>query len=202
MSNRVCPSSRGARAILATLTALAAPAIAGCGAEEPAARTEALGEVVPEPESSPVTVTEPAHAAIPDWVPSTLRERIGSSRLPVMLPRAHAAIDTAALSSAEVLSMDRWVSARIETSTFIAVIFGTDAHHEPPRGASFELPTADTTVRGTEGYVYENEGLFYAQWSEDGLAWDVEIDCLGTRCEGSELATSIAESLEPVGGVR
>lgn len=188
--------TRGRRLGLA-LAGIVGSAIAGCGSEEPpAARTEAL-ETVASTETPEETFLPPSHAAIPTWVPAELHEAIDASRLPVMLPR-----DAALLAHAEVLSEDRWVSARLETSTYIAVIFGTDAHHEPPRGASFALPEPDRTIRGEPGYAYENEGLYQAQWSEDGIAWDVEIDCLGASCAGVDLATSLAEQLEPVGGVR
>jgi len=192
-------------------TALSTGAVlAGCGASEPVASTEALEETAPGPtEPAPEVVSEPAHAALPAWVPSTLHESLATSRLPVMLPHPPATgADLAvvelprALASAEVLHMDRWVSTRIETSTYAAVIAGTDAHHEPPRGASFDLPDPDRTLRGAPGYAYENEGLYYAQWQEDGIAWDVEVDCLGATCDGVAIATAIAECLEPVGGVR
>lgn len=175
-------------------------AIAGCNADEPTSRTEALEEVAPT-EQPPEVIAPPAHPALPSWVPATLTESIESSRLPVMLPR-EPAMRSADLATGTVLHMDRWVSTRIETSTYIATIFGTDAHHEPPRGARAELPDPDRTVRGAPAYAYENEGLYYAQWSEDGIAWEVEIDCLGGTCDGVGLATSLAESLEPVGGVR
>lgn len=175
-------------------------AIAGCNADEPSSRSEALEEVAPT-EETPEVIAPPAHAALPSWVPATLTESIESSRLPVMLPR-EPAMRAADLATGTVLHMDRWVSTRIETTTYIATIFGTDAHHEPPRGARAELPDPDRTVRGEPAYAYENEGLYYAQWSEDGIAWEVEIDCLGGTCDGVTLATTIAESLEPVGGVR
>ncbi len=193
-------------------TALCAFALCseGCGANEPATSTEALEETAPSPtQPAEEVVSAPAHAALPAWVPSTLHESVAGSRLPVMLPHPSATgADPAvtelprALASAEILHMDRWVSTRIETSTYAAVISGTDAHHEPPRGASFDLPDPDRTLRGAPGYAYENEGLYYAQWQEDGIAWDVEVDCLGGSCDGVAIATAIAECLESVGGVR
>ena len=174
--------------------------IAACDADPPTAQTEALEETAPSSET-PEVIAPPAHAALPTWVPASLRASIETSRLPVMLPR-EPAMRAADLATGTVLHMDRWVSTRIETSTYIATIFGTDAHHEPPRGARAEVPDPDRTVRGQPAYAYENEDLFYAQWSEDGIAWEVEIDCLGATCDGVGLATRIAESLEPVGGVR
>ncbi|MBX7193665.1 MAG: hypothetical protein K1X94_16530 [Sandaracinaceae bacterium] len=189
---------------------VAAVSVAGCESGAVAPRAESLEEAPtptvpagPEtiaPGTSTETIGPPAHAAIPDWVPASLREGVEASRLPVMLPR-EPAIASQALATAQVLSMDRWVSTRIETSTSIVTIFGTDAHHEPPRGAAFEVPSPDRTIRGASGYAYENEGLFYAQWSEGGVAWEVEVECLGS-CDGVGLATQIAESLEAVGGVR
>ncbi len=201
---------RGARTALCAGALCGAAAWAGCGASEPAASTEALEETAPSPTPpAEEIVSAPAHAALPAWVPSTLHESVAGSRLPVMLPHPPATgADPAvtelprALASAEVLHMDRWVSTRIETSTYAAVIAGTDAHHEPPRGASFDLPEPDRTLRGAPGYAYENEGLYYAQWQEDGIAWDVEVDCLGGSCDGVAIATAIAECLESVGGVR
>ncbi len=195
-------STRTRLACIAALThgALAGASLAGCDASEaPSARTEALDETTPS--ETPEVIAPPAHAALPSWVPASLTESIESSRLPAMLPR-EPAVSSAALATGTVLHMDRWVSTRIETSTYIATIFGTDAHHEPPRGARAELPAPDRTVRGEAAYAYENEGLYYAQWSEDGIAWEVEIDCLGGTCDGVGLATTIAESLEPVGGER
>lgn len=183
--------------------ALAGVALAGCDADEPASRTEALDETAPAelaPTEVPEVIAPPAHAALPTWVPTSLRASIDDSRLPVMLPR-EPAVSAADLATGTVLHMDRWVSTRIETSTYIATIFGTDAHHEPPRGARADLPDPDRTVRGAPAYAYENEGLYYAQWSEDGIAWEVELECLGA-CDGVGLATRIAESLEAVGGVR
>jgi hypothetical protein len=113
-------------------------AIAGCDADVPSARTEALDETAPT-EETPEVIGPPAHAALPSWVPSTLRASIETSRLPVMLPR-EPAMSATDLATGTVLHMDRWVSTRIETTTYIATIFGTDAHHEPPRGAPAVLP--------------------------------------------------------------
>ncbi len=182
----------------AALLLATAPLAVGCSAgDAPAARTEALETVGGGSDPAAEEVLEPAHAQLPGWVPAALHASVGASRLPVMLPE-----DPELLAHAQVLSQDRWVSARIETPTFIAVIFGTDAHHEPPRGASFRVPDRDRTIRGEPGYAYENEGLYYAQWNEGDIAWDVELDCLGVACAGVERATDLAESLQLVGGVR
>lgn len=187
---------------LGSLATFASVAVSvGCSSSEPdtRARTEALDETTPI-EAPPEVIGPPAHAAIPSWVPATLHASIEGSRLPVMLPR-EPAVTARSLSTATVLHEDRWVSTHLETTTYLATIFGTDAHHEPPRGARFEVPEPDRTIRGAAGYAYENEGLYYAQWQEGGIAWDVEIDCLAS-CDGVGLALEIAESLEAVGGER
>ena len=193
--------SLAVRAGLAWIAAWAS--IVGCSSSEPSgapvARGEALEETAPT-EAPPEVIGPPAHAAIPAWVPETLHVSIDSSRLPVMLPR-EPAVSTRSLAGAAVLHEDRWVSTHLETTSYLVTIFGTDAHHEPPRGARFDVPEPDRTIRGEAGYAYENEGLYYSQWQEDGIAWDVEVDCLAS-CDGVGLAIEIAESLEAVGGER
>lgn len=59
------------------------------------------------------------------------------------------------------------------------------------------------TVRGKEGFVTQNEGIWSATWIENGVAYSLEIECDDFEmpaCSGPEPITELAESLIYVGG--
>lgn len=57
-------------------------------------------------------------------------------------------------------------------------------------------------IRGTDGFLGENEGIHAASWIENGVAYNAELECLepdGPECVPERLA-ALVEKLEYVGG--
>ena len=67
------------------------------------------------------------------------------------------------------------------------------------------IPRVDGThtVRGKEGFVTQNEGVWSAAWIEHGVAYSLELECASPEapaCTGPETITELVESLTYVGG--
>jgi hypothetical protein len=144
-------------------------------------------------------VAWPALGAIDRSVLAQLSEAsrvaVAQSRVPVLL------VDDPGLAGqAIVMAKPAFtaISARHDGVTMSLHIHRL-AHRHP------DIPSAegDRTIRGHRGFVTQNEAIWSASWHENGVAYDLDVEC-GTlpdpRCESDGYLLSLADSLRYVGG--
>ena len=68
-------------------------------------------------------------------------------------------------------------------------------HVEPAKG--------NADVRGVDGWLTHNEGVWVASWIEHGVAYDLELECAQLQadaCQSTDAVAALAESLTFIGG--
>ena len=136
-------------------------------------------------------------AAMRGRLPAALIVEIDRSPVPVLLPHD-----------------ENWLArARLFTAgpqgagyTFVASLDGLHLSVQASRLALL-LPHVGQhrgkhQIRGTVGFIGENEGIHAASWIENGVAYNAELECLepdGPECVRERLA-ALVDKLEYVGG--
>jgi hypothetical protein len=133
-------------------------------------------------------------AEVRDRLPRDALDRVDAAPLPVLVPPDP-------LDNILVVTGEHWYSFRGDRDGSTVVVEGSGLARVIPgmRGA-----TGDQLVRGRSGFVSVNEGIRYASWIENGVAYSVEIECAdqqAPQCADSVAITQLAERLALVGGV-
>jgi hypothetical protein len=160
------------------------------------------GAPPPSPEEAKLVVNEvvwPDAAAIDRAALGALPERaashVRSSRVPVLLPAREAL-----LAVASVVAKELWTSASMRAEGVTLTVTASRASHRVP-GVG---PTkGNRALRGTHGFVSQNEGIWSASWIENGVAYSVEVECASPeapRCADEVFVTEVANDLAYVGG--
>ncbi len=81
-------------------------------------------------------------------------------------------------------------------------IHGTRLAHEYR-----DIPPAKgpARVRAQSAFVTQNEGIWSVSWPENGVAYDLDVECESRsdeRCKGERFVMGLAEDLHFVGGKR
>lgn len=124
----------------------------------------------------------------------TSRRDVARSPVPVLVSRENDGARTTLVVDAEYYA----VSERRDGVTI--AVQGTKLAH---RYDGTPTNPGDRGLRGTTGFVTENEGIRSASWIEGGVAYSVDVECADTsdlRCADDAFVTSVVEGLVYVGG--
>lgn len=122
------------------------------------------------------------------------RAKVSRAPVPVLVPRGDDLVAASLVVEPEFYAF----SHRRDGLTVAVQATRREHRHEgvgPIRG--------DRPLRGTMGFVTENEGIRSASWRENGVAYSVDLECetpTDARCADDTLVTSIVEGLSFVGG--
>jgi hypothetical protein len=128
-------------------------------------------------------------------VPPEARAQLAAAPVPVLLP------SYSELTSSGVLVVkEHWYSFSARHDDLTVFVSATKlAHHYP----SIAPVTGRDTVRGMQGFVTRNEGIWSATWIEHGVSYTLEIECADpseARCATDALLLQTAGDLAYVGG--
>lgn len=131
------------------------------------------------------------------------RDVVSHARVPfLLLPRPWSSVAIAT-------SGPRWSALSARDAAITISLHGTDATHHtldphetrratarPQQGAA-----PRPTVRGVPALVTENEGIRSVAWTEGGVYWALEVECVNherdTRCTDDAFILDVATRLEP-----
>lgn len=181
-------------------TLIAVLLCAACAQEE---RERPTGDAQPPPGEKTVAmeVAWPEVATLDRDVLHRLtpasRKAVAASRVPVLV-----ANDPALAAKAIVMAKPAFtaISARADGVT-VSLHIHRLAHRYPhiPRTEGNRL------IRGHKGFITQNEAIWSASWTENGITYDLDVEC-GTlpdpRCDDESYLLSVADSLRYVGGQR
>jgi hypothetical protein len=128
----------------------------------------------------------------------TLRaaESVRASRVPVLLP---ASVDL--LAAANVIAKEHWTTASVRAPGATITVTATRAAHVVPGVGPVKGSRA---IRAAQGMVTQNEGIWSAAWTENGVAYSVEVECDSpgaARCADEAFVMELASGLAFVGGM-
>lgn len=132
-----------------------------------------------------------AVAALPD----AARRSLEDAPVPVLAPT-----DPELLSAAVVTHGARWAAvsmkaAGLHVNLQVSGQAKVYSHIEPVAGTH--------TIRGIDGFVTHNEGVWVASWIEHGAAYSLELECASLKadaCRDPEHLMSLTDTLTFVGG--
>jgi len=151
----------------------------------------------------------PAHGSIDtatrSRLPAPVRDQLGRSPVPVLVPGEGALLAEAAIYSQ---STGYALSARHGGRT-VAIQASKLATLLPHVG---HIP-GNAEIRGTHGWLGENDGIRTASWIEHGVAYSLDLECSspnGPECSEAALRATVeglvyvggAGELQPRGGAR
>lgn len=176
--------------------AAAAASLAACDTSPPAPP----GAIPPAPAQIQIKeVTWPAEATIDRASLAALspeaRERVNASRVPVLVPPR-----ASLLAGAKVISKETWTVASMRAEDATITITASRAARVVPGVGPAE---GNRPIRGTRGFVTQNEGIWGAAWRENGVSYSVEVECASpeaARCADGAFVTELAGELTFVGG--
>jgi len=175
---------------------VAAASCADEGAHAPGKVLEPL--TVQGPERSVAKISWPA-APIDEATRGRLskasQEAARRSPVPVLVPRAN---DLA--SAAIVMAEENWYAVQTRAEEIFVRISATRVAHRVEGVAPVVGPEA---LRGTRGFVTQNEGIWSATWSENGASYVLDVECAraeDARCASGAFVRSLVEDLGYVGG--
>ncbi len=122
------------------------------------------------------------------------RAKVSRAPVPVLVPRG------SDLAAASLVVEPEFYAFSHRHDGITVVVQATRREHRyegvgPVRG--------DRLVRGTTGFVTENEGIRSASWRENGVAYTVDLECetpTDARCADDTLVMSLVDGLAFVGG--
>lgn len=123
------------------------------------------------------------------------RERVSSSRVPVLLPAKEEM-----LAVANVIAKETWTASSVRTGGVTVTVTASRAAHVVPGVGPAK---GNRAIRGTHGFVSQNEGIWSAAWTENGVAYSVEVECdspAAARCADDAYVMELANGLAYVGG--
>lgn len=181
---------------------LVAIAAAGCADDaapvelRAAAQTEPL--VVEGPRRSIEAVTWPrtnVDAAAGATLSPASREAARRSPVPVLVPK-----DKPLLEALSVMSEAHWYAAHVRAGGVTVNVSATRVAHHVQGVAPAVGPEA---LRGQQGFVTQNEGIWSATWIENGASYVASVECDrhdDSRCASDAFLRSLVEGLAYVGG--
>jgi hypothetical protein len=125
-------------------------------------------------------------------LPSDVRDAIASSPVPVLVPRDH--------PDAQVFVGDTWVAVSAHGEGYAIHVQGSAQARVWPHVRAVERTHP---VRGADGFVGRNDGIWTFSWIEHGAAYSATIECdarVADWCDDEASATTYVESLALVGG--
>lgn len=123
------------------------------------------------------------------------RRNIDDAPVPVLVPG-----DPELLASAVVTTGTHWAAvATAAAGQHVSIQISRQAKVYP------HIKAAQGTheVRGHAAFVTHNEGVWVASWIENGVAYNIELECAdlkGAACQDSAAVVALAETLRFVGG--
>lgn len=207
------------------MAVLGAPWVPGCdpaGPAEPSSSDTRRAKIVEPTPAAPIRrgtlIAGERVERIPQWpdhaaidsatharLPAAARDQLGRSPVPVLVPGEGALLGEAAIFSQ---STGYALSARHGGRT-VAIQASKLATLLPHIG---HIPgTAE--IRGTLGWLGNNDGIRTASWIEHGVAYSLDLECYspdGPECSEAALRTAVeglvyvggAGELQPRGGAR
>ncbi len=157
------------------------------------------------------TPTPPLEIATPDWpsdseidltalgrLPKDARLAIDESPVPALVPR-----DVPLLEAGLITTGEHFYAFSATAGVSNVAVHATRAAHrydhvEPP------MP-GNRAIRGTDGFVGRNEGIWSATWMERGVAYSLDLECARLDhelCKSERYLLELVESLAYVGGAR
>ena len=128
-----------------------------------------------------------SRAALSDEV----RGRVDASRLPILLPRRLA-------GQGRLLTEEHWYDFAYRGNGLEVHLKGVGVQHR-----DVPLPRTNETVAGRELFVTVSEGILSASFRENGIHYDLTIECGGRICDDSaEMRAVVADLVLVGGGVR
>lgn len=178
----------------------AAVAFIAIGCEKPPPSGESPAHVA-EPQSTVQVnaVTWPNAGTIDRLALAALstdaKSSVSKAWVPVLVPG-----DPKLLAAVVIVVGDDWYACNAKVGGLTVHVEGNRASHSYPGIA----PTQGTrSIRTSKGFVTTNEGIKAASWIENGVAYDVNVECFDredARCLGDDFVLQTAESLRYVGG--
>jgi len=123
------------------------------------------------------------------------RTSVDDAPVPVLLPSAPDLVESAVVTSGAHWTAVSMQAEGLNVSLQISGQAKIYPHIKP-------VP-ATHSVRGLDGFVTRNEGIWVASWIEHGVAYDLELECAdqeAAACADREALMNFAESLQFVGG--
>lgn len=208
------------------MAVLGSPWVPGCdpaGPAEPSSSIERGTNIVaPTPAAPPVRRGKliagerveripqwPAHASIDAAtrarLPAAARDQLGRSPVPVLVPGQGALLAEAAIFS----QASGYALSAQHGGITVAIMASRLATLLPHIG---HIP-GDTAIRGTLGWLGNNDGIRTASWIEHGVAYSLDLECYapdGPECSEAALRSTVeglvyvggAGELQPRGGAR
>lgn len=144
------------------------------------------------PDQAPREVNETALRALSDGDQS-LQRRLAQAKVPVLAPADRTLIDPVLIVREHFVAL----SGR-DQGAFVSIQATRRAN-----ARHVEVPPPTQPLRGLHGYVSVNEGVRVASWRENGVAYQVDVECkdLGDPiCKDDRYLLQLVEQLAYVGG--
>src|SRR5688572_8190755 len=124
-------------------------------------------------------------------LPAELRDRVGDSSVPVLLPR------TLDLARATLVVEPTYTAPSVPAPGITVSLHTVRIAHQHP---GVTAAGAERAIRGGTGYVTVNEGIRVATWTENGVAYALDLECAvagDARCADDAYLLSLVEELAP-----
>ncbi|MEZ4311552.1 MAG: hypothetical protein R3F14_26255 [Polyangiaceae bacterium] len=128
-------------------------------------------------------------------LPEEAAARVRGSRVPVLLPPR-----AGWLSTVTVVTKPLWTTASMKAEGATIVVTASRAARRVEGVGPAE---GNRAMRGARGFVTQNEGIWSASWSENGVAYSVEVECdapSAEACASDALVMAVTEELAFAGG--
>lgn len=167
-------------------------------------RLAPAGADVDEHAIDDLRVKWPAPAAIDSDAFSRLRsseqQKIDRAPVPVLVPKTQGLLE-----NLEIVVREQFVAASGDgTGAHKGVHVFVSATKLAHRYSSHKPIERTHTVRSLPGWVLQNEGIWSANWEENGVSYLAEVECStpgsDTRCANSDYLMKLTDELVFVGG--
>lgn len=131
--------------------------------------------------------------------PETFAAIVSDTPMPVLLPKGITFSDPMLIAQGEYYSFSGRALVNGQPDANYTV-HATKLAHEYP---GTKLAEATVPMRGTKGYITINEGIRVASWSENGVAYSVDIECTredDVQCSHEAHIIGVVNNLAYVGG--
>jgi hypothetical protein len=153
---------------------------------KPSARVEVASVTWPGAPPDPTAVAR---------LPRPMRALVDTSPLPVLVPP-----DEALLAAGSLIVEPSYYAFHARTGGATVNV------HATRPALQYDAVPAQTgarALRATRGFVTQNEGIYSASWTENGVAYSVDVECESfkdARCASDAYVISLANGLAYVGG--
>lgn len=138
---------------------------------------------------------ESLDTGVRDQLDQRFRDALASSPLPVLVPR-----NEEMLRNAELYKGEHWIAIAAKTDEVAVSLNASGLARVYPHISKTPLPHM---VRGGEGLVTQNETIWSASWIENGVAYDLSVECIVPtmpQCQDSSYTEDLVSTLAFVGG--